>query len=117
MKVSEYEGSPGLTPSPTRSFQFRVIRRFSFPLTGAAERTQSALILAAHPYMNHNKIKIKYNSLHEYLAVRLKPELDIRVDETHRQYSAAVDHKQVYIAYMRPASDVTLVALLDGGTV
>ncbi len=93
----------------TRFFQFTVIWLLSTPLAVAGDRTAPSLILAVHPYLSHNEIARKFSPLAEYLGTGLKRKIEVRVGETYQKHIETVGANAVDIAFMGPASYISLV--------
>ena len=92
----------------TRLFRFSLTWLLTTTIV-AADRAEPGLILAVHPYLSHNEINRKFKPLAEFLATRLKRDVDIRIGETYQKHIQAVGDNQVDIAFMGPASYVRLV--------
>jgi len=90
-------------------FQVSLTWLLTITIVIAGDRVETALILAVHPYMSHNEINRKFKPLAEFIAARLKRDVEIRVGETYQKHIQAVGKNEVDIAFMGPASYVTLV--------
>jgi len=67
------------------------------------------LILSVHPFLPANEVKTRFSPLADYLAEQIGIKVTVRVGAGYDEHIQAIGKDQVDLAYMGPASYVTLV--------
>ena len=67
------------------------------------------LILSVHPFLPANEVKTRFSPLADYLAEQIGIKVTVRVGTGYDEHIQAIGKDQVDLAYMGPASYVTLV--------
>jgi phosphonate transport system substrate-binding protein len=77
---------------------------------GAAAGAPTPLVLAVHPYLPPEEIATRFTPLAEALARSVGRPVVVRVGRSYAEHIAAIGADSVDIAYMGPASYVTMVS-------
>ena len=67
------------------------------------------LILSVHPFLSATEVKARFSPMANYLSKQLNKKVTLRVGANYDEHIQAIGKDQVDLAYMGPASYVTLV--------
>jgi len=74
-----------------------------------AANAEDGFILAVHPYLSHEELRKKFEPIANYLSARIGKTVRVRIGSTYEEHIQYIGQNKVDIAYMGPASYVSMV--------
>lgn len=80
-----------------------------FFISSAQQALAEELILSVHPFLQAKEVEAKFTPLVDYLSKQLGVKITVRVGASYDEHIQAIGNDKVDLAYMGPASYVSLV--------
>ena len=70
---------------------------------------EETIILAVHPYLPHDELKQKFMPLASYLSSQTGKKIEVKIGSSYDEHIQYIGQNKVDIAYMGPASYVSMI--------